>query len=191
MTFIVSQDGWGRKHLKIWRRKQRMAKKKTMLIVLFLSFTMSEAKKFPHWNINNVNVLQLFFKKILEDISPFRGATDTPVLDFWWHLPWVSKLGWIPHLCALSPVCNEFQRFTSGVTPADCIEVSIAAEPFQSMYLQMCPQALVEAQGSNLWPSMLQAWHCRPLGHSGSTYVLQLSKEWVFLVVIFFPMIPS
>ena len=36
----------------------------------------------------------------LEDISPFRGATDTPVLDFWWRLPWVSKPGWIP--CMLS-----------------------------------------------------------------------------------------
>ena len=24
-----------------------------------------------------------FFRKFLEDISPFRGATDTPVLDFW------------------------------------------------------------------------------------------------------------
>ena len=28
-----------------------------------------------------------FFK----DISPFCRATDTPVLDFWWHLLWVSK----------------------------------------------------------------------------------------------------
>ena len=24
-----------------------------------------------------------FFLKFLEDMSPFRGATDTPVLDFW------------------------------------------------------------------------------------------------------------
>ena len=29
------------------------------------------------------------FIKFLENISPFRGATDTPVLDFWWHLSWV------------------------------------------------------------------------------------------------------
>ena len=29
-----------------------------------------------------------------EDISPFCGATDTPVLDFWWHLLWVSKPEW-------------------------------------------------------------------------------------------------
>ena len=33
-----------------------------------------------------------FFNKILEDISPFRGATDTPVLEFWWHLV-TSALG--------------------------------------------------------------------------------------------------
>ena len=39
----------------------------------------------------------------------------------------------------------EIFRFTSGVTPADCIEVSMAAELFQSTYLQiMYPQALVE-----------------------------------------------
>ena len=36
-------------------------------------------------------------------MSPFRGATDTPVLDFWWCLPWVSKPGWIP--CLLSRLC--------------------------------------------------------------------------------------
>ena len=35
------------------------------------------------------------FLKCLEDISPFCGATDTSVLDFWWHLSWVSKPGWI------------------------------------------------------------------------------------------------
>ena len=29
-----------------------------------------------------------FFKKILEDISPFCGAAD--VCDFRWHLPWVK-----------------------------------------------------------------------------------------------------
>ena len=46
-----------------------------------------------------------FFSKFLEDISPFRGATDTPLLDFWWHLPWVSMPGWIP-FCMLSHLCD-------------------------------------------------------------------------------------
>ena len=39
--------------------------------------------------------LCLFFKKILEDMSPFCGATDTPVSDFWWRLLWVSKPEWV------------------------------------------------------------------------------------------------
>ena len=30
----------------------------------------------------------------LEDISPFVGATDTPLLDFWWCLLWVSMPEW-------------------------------------------------------------------------------------------------
>ena len=69
-------------------------------------------------------------KKKLEDISPFCGATNTLILDFWWHLPWVSKQGGFPHLCASSPVHNRFLRFTSGATPANCIEVSMATKPF-------------------------------------------------------------
>ena len=35
-------------------------------------------------------------------------------------------------------------RFTSGVRPVDWIEVSMAAKPFLSMYLQMCLQALIK-----------------------------------------------
>ena len=87
-----------------------------------------------------------FFKKNLEEISLFRGATDTTVLDFWWCLPWVSKPGWIPFACFLARVIF---RFTSGTTLADCIEVSMAAKPFWSTYLQMCLKVLVEVWGSN------------------------------------------
>ena len=36
-----------------------------------------------------------FFLNILEDMSPFCGATDTPVSDFWWHVFWVSKPEWV------------------------------------------------------------------------------------------------
>ena len=68
----------------------------------------------------------VFFKNFLEDVSPFCGATDTSVLDFWWCLPWVSKPGWIPCLHALSPAWNEFLRFTSGATPADLLVASMA-----------------------------------------------------------------
>ena len=82
--------------------------------------------------------IKLLFLKLLEDIRPFRGATDTPILDFWWCLLWVSRPGWIPSLCASSPVHSEFLRFTSGVTPANCIEVSMAVKPFWSTYLKTC-----------------------------------------------------
>ena len=34
---------------------------------------------------------KLFFKNFLEDMSPFCGATDTPISDFWRCLLWVSK----------------------------------------------------------------------------------------------------
>ena len=107
-----------------------------------------------------------------------------PVLDFWWCLPWVSKPGWIPRLHALSPACNEFLRFTSGATPADCIEVSMAAEPFRSTYLQMCLQALVEVWGSNLWPSVPQTRRCRPLGHSGSSLRLNGTVAYRLFTVL-------
>ena len=40
--------------------------------------------------------MNIFFFKLLEDIIPFHGATVTPVLDFRWCLPCVSKPGWIP-----------------------------------------------------------------------------------------------
>ena len=39
-------------------------------------------------------LLDDFLKQFLEDISPLCGATDTPVLDFWRRLPWVSKSEW-------------------------------------------------------------------------------------------------
>ena len=45
--------------------------------------------------------------------------------------------------------------FTSGATPADYIEVSMAAEPFWSTYLQMCLQAMVEVWG--LEPTTVRA----------------------------------
>ena len=76
-------------------------------------------------------------------LNNFCGATDTPVLDFWWRLSWVSKPGWIPCLHALLPACNEFLRLISGATPADCIEVGMAAEPFRSTYPKKCLQVLV------------------------------------------------
>ena len=49
---------------------------------------------------------------------------------------WVSKPWWIHHLCALSPACNGFLRFTSGATPAHLLAISMAAKLFSSTQLR-------------------------------------------------------
>ena len=71
----------------------------------------------------------------MRDISPFCGAVDIPLLDFWWWLPKVSKPCWISFVCASSATCNGFLRFTSSAIPADLLTASIATEPFLSTYL--------------------------------------------------------
>ena len=35
----------------------------------------------------------VFKKLFLEDTCPFCGVIDSPVLDFWWHLPWFQSQG--------------------------------------------------------------------------------------------------
>ena len=75
-----------------------------------------EFVSFPWWtSITNCNfvIFYTFLKKICW----------TPVLDFSSRLSWVSNP-------ASSPVCNGFLRFTSGVTPAELLKTSLAAEPF-------------------------------------------------------------
>ena len=88
----------------------------------------------------------MFFSlTILEDIGPFRGATVTL---FWTSgdvCPGFKSQGGSLTCCLNSVIL----RFTSGATPADCMRVNMAAEPFRSTYLQICSQALVEARGSN------------------------------------------
>ena len=42
-------------------------------------------------------ISNFFFLEFLEDISPFRGTTDTPVLDFW------SSVIELKHCCVLLP----------------------------------------------------------------------------------------
>ena len=78
-----------------------------------------------------------FFKIFWEDIRPFHGATDTQVLDFWWYLLWVSKPEWAVLFSLGRCVCDVHSRkFTSGVTYADLLVASMAAELFSSTYLQ-------------------------------------------------------
>ena len=71
----------------------------------------------------------IIFKKILEDISPLCGATDTPVVDFWRCLPGFSKPGRI-HVLAYFINCFGFLRFTCGAIPADLLAASMAPELF-------------------------------------------------------------
>ena len=68
----------------------------------------------------SLNCPIFFFLKFLEDMSPFCGATDTPILDFWWRLLWVSKPDWVlpysslaeAYVLQLSDLFNAL--FTSG-----------------------------------------------------------------------------
>ena len=76
-----------------------------------------------------------FFKIFWTPWVLFCGATYTPVLDLWWHLPWISKPGWIPCMCALSLVYNEFLRFISGATPDNLMTASMAADYIPYMHV--------------------------------------------------------
>ena len=66
-----------------------------------------------------------FLEKQYNFFRIFLG-TDTPVLDFWWRLTWVSKPGQILCLHTSLPLCNGILRFTSGATPADLLTVRIS-----------------------------------------------------------------
>ena len=73
-------------------------------------------------------------------------------------------------------------RFTSGATPADCIEVSMAGRPFQYIYLQIpC------GEGLNPWPYMLYhsavyhsatwAWKSILLSNDHVYYLLMMRRK--------------
>ena len=76
-----------------------------------------------------------FLLKFLENISPFCGTSDTPILG---HL--TSALGFKIRVDSclnnLSPACNGLLRFTSGTIPADLLEASMVTHPFWSTYLE-------------------------------------------------------
>ena len=66
------------------------------------------------------------------------GATDTPVLDFWLHLLWVSKPEWAA-LFAFGRGIHDIHslRFTSGATPLPVYIASIAASCFPHMSISV------------------------------------------------------
>ena len=75
----------------------------------------------------------------METLIPCFGLPVTPALSFKARVEFL-----LTHFLA----CMLFLTFTSGATPGDCFEVSIAVEPFRSMCLQTCPQVSVELVSS-------------------------------------------
>ena len=76
----------------------------------------------------------------MEDISPFRR----PLIPLFWTSGDICPRSQSQGGSLAYFLTCVILRFTSGVTLADFIEVSMAAEPFGSMYLQRYPQTLVE-----------------------------------------------
>ena len=72
--------------------------------------------------------------------NSFYGATDTPVLDFWWRLPWVSRL---PCLCTMSSHSHLVWQI-------------LAARLFQSMYLRT---SIGKARVRDLSVVLSVKWH--------------------------------
>ena len=82
--------------------------------------------------------LKLHFGRGEGDLSPFCAATPVLVM---------SALGFKARVDPFFAcfVTYGILSFISTVTPpADYVEFGMADEPFQSMYLQMCQQALVD-----------------------------------------------
>ena len=82
------------------------------------------------------------------------GATDTPVLDFWWcFLGFKARVG--SALFTLGGgVCNiRSLRFTSGATPLPVYNASIAASCLPHMRVS----AEVECRNLNRWPPARQS----------------------------------
>ena len=73
------------------------------------------------WPIYVLNRCASNFYKVFGGHMSFFGATGTPVLDFWWHLLWVSKPEWVlPYSLFCRGECNVHSlRSTSGATLAD------------------------------------------------------------------------
>ena len=92
--------------------KKKLKNSTVLLGIAFYSKNYFRNTVFLAWNLSSIFFCFFCFfcfflcLNILEDISPFHGTTDTPVLDFTWHLPWVSKPGWIP-FCMLSHLCDS------------------------------------------------------------------------------------
>ena len=113
-------------------------------------------------SLNHSPVVQFFL--FLEDTSPFYRETDTPVLEFWWCLLWVSKPEWTALFVFSGGILvTHTLRFTSGATPADHLVASIAAKPFSPTYL---------------WAGIGWAWNWDLLCHHSQCETGRCSTNW-------------
>ena len=90
---------------------------------------------------------------IFEDKIPFCGATDTPVLDFWCRLLWVSKPEWAAFLMLSRGVhVTSSLRYISGATSADLLAVLASRYWWDS---KPRPGSLSLTSNLNILPSLL------------------------------------
>ena len=98
---------------------------KMYFFMIYLSYGVNRQRKTLR---SNLFVLIIFLKKIFGGHKSFLWATNTPVLDSWWCLLWVSKPEWAAFIhawwrltwltCYTSPPeihlwCNTCQPFGS------------------------------------------------------------------------------
>ena len=97
---------------------------------------MSDSLRSSHSIVQLATSNTLFFLKIFVGLMSIFWATDTPVLDFWGCLLWVSKPEWAALFKLCRGVCDICSlRFTSGMTPLPVYMSSIAASHFPHMYV--------------------------------------------------------
>ena len=108
----------------------------------------------------------------MEDVCPVYGATDTLVLDYWCHLPWVLKPGWIcclqTFLFAWHSSDSPLQELLTVCGPA--WQLSLFGPhtcSYQTYWWSL-------GQGSKPWPTMPQ--HSTP-NHSVLDGLLRVSTQ--------------
>ena len=89
----------------------------------------------------------------LGDISPFCWVIDTPVLDFWCCLPWVSMPGWIHLLACFINCAHWIPQIHLCATSADPLVASMEASHFIHVLV------LVHWWGSSPEPTVTASLH--------------------------------
>ena len=110
------------------------------LCILMLNLNLQ--RKWYFWfrfDLSDISTRQktLFFKINFCWTHGHFGATDTPVLDFWWCLLWVSKPEWAALFTQFGRGVHDihYLRFTSCATLLPVYMASIAASRFPHMHV--------------------------------------------------------